>query len=234
MAQLPAAFSCHVASPSCTRSPVRCTAKSMIVVVPPHAAARVPVSNVSLAAVPPKGSSMWVWASMPPGITYLPAASITVSTLRSRSKPSRVEPGSSTATIVSPSTSTSAAPRPVALTTVPFLMRVLMLLLLRSGGRSRLGDRLVGVGTAIPVELPLVAHLADHVQVEVADDDVLVLAAAALADEVALRVGVLAGAVERHRKIAVLVVLGADPVRGGDEVAVGRGCGRLLEVPQPV
>ena len=49
--------------------PVVCTAKSMIVVVPPCAAAIVPVSKVSLAAVPPKGSSMWVWASMPPGTT---------------------------------------------------------------------------------------------------------------------------------------------------------------------
>ena len=32
----------------------------MMVVVPPNAAARVPVSKVSLAKVPPKGSSMWV------------------------------------------------------------------------------------------------------------------------------------------------------------------------------
>ena len=40
---------------------------------PPNAAARVPVSNVSLANVPPNGSSMWVWTSMAPGITYRPA-----------------------------------------------------------------------------------------------------------------------------------------------------------------
>ena len=39
------------------------------VVVPPKAAARVPVSNVSLANVPPNGSSMWVWTSIPPGMT---------------------------------------------------------------------------------------------------------------------------------------------------------------------
>ena len=57
----------------------------MIEVVPPQAAAVVPVSKVSLALVPPKGSSMWVWASMPPGMTYFPAASITVSTLAARS-----------------------------------------------------------------------------------------------------------------------------------------------------
>ena len=32
-------------------------------------AARVPVSNVSEALVPPNGSSMWVCGSMPPGMT---------------------------------------------------------------------------------------------------------------------------------------------------------------------
>ena len=44
-----------------------------------------PVSNVSLANVPPNGSSMWVCTSTPPGITYLPAASMT------RSQPSSVK-----------------------------------------------------------------------------------------------------------------------------------------------
>ena len=52
------------------------TAKSTMVVVPPQAAARVPVSKVSEAKVPPNGSSMWVWASTPPGMTYLPVASM--------------------------------------------------------------------------------------------------------------------------------------------------------------
>jgi hypothetical protein len=37
-----------------------------------------PVSNVSLAKVPPNGSSMCVCTSMPPGMTYLPVASMTV------------------------------------------------------------------------------------------------------------------------------------------------------------
>ncbi len=77
MAQLPSAFAIQASKPSMADSPFTCTAKSMIVVVPPQAAARVPVSNVSAAYVPPKGSSMWVWTSMPPGITYLPVASIT-------------------------------------------------------------------------------------------------------------------------------------------------------------
>ena len=58
--------------------PLVWTAKSMIVVVPPQAAARVPVSKLSEAKVPPNGSSMWVWTSIPPGRTYLPEASITL------------------------------------------------------------------------------------------------------------------------------------------------------------
>src|SRR6187200_3075420 len=118
----------------------------MMLVVPPHAAARVPVSNVSIAAVPPNGSSICVCASMPPGITYLPVASRTLSTDAATSVPSSSEPGCSTA--------------------------------------------------AIAVELPVVAHLLHHVEVEVPDDDLLVRARAALADEVAARVDHLAGAVE--------------------------------------
>ena len=38
-----------------------------------------PVSKVSLAKVPPKGNSMCVCTSMPPGMTYLPVASMTLS-----------------------------------------------------------------------------------------------------------------------------------------------------------
>ncbi len=104
----------------------------MMLVVPPHAAARVPVSNVSIAAVPPKGSSMWVCASIPPGMTYLPVASMTRSTDAATSVPSSAEPGCSTATIVSPSISTSACERPVAETTVPPVMSVVAMISIRS------------------------------------------------------------------------------------------------------
>src|SRR5437867_5422423 len=52
-------------------------AKSISVVVPPNAAARVPVSKSSALVVPPNGISRWVWTSMPPGKTYFPAASST-------------------------------------------------------------------------------------------------------------------------------------------------------------
>jgi hypothetical protein len=71
----------------------------MIVVVPPQAAARVPVSKVSLAKVPPNGSSMWVCASTPPGITYLPVASMTSSAVQAGRPPRAAR-----AAMVSPST----------------------------------------------------------------------------------------------------------------------------------
>ncbi len=140
MAQLPSALLCQVARPSMTFWPKVCTAKSIIVVVPPHAAARVPVSKVSDAAVPPNGSSMWVCASTPPGITYLPVASMTRSTVLARSLPSSTEPGASTPTMVSPSIRTSAALRPVAVTTVPPVMSVVVMVP-PSPCRSRADDR---------------------------------------------------------------------------------------------
>ena len=76
MAQLPSAFECHLSSVASSDVPLACTAKSMMVVVPPQAAAIVPVEKVSDAKVPPNGISMWVCASIPPGITYMPVASI--------------------------------------------------------------------------------------------------------------------------------------------------------------
>src|SRR4051794_7285854 len=146
----------------------------MIDVVPPQAAARVPVSKVSEALVPPKGSSMWVCASMPPGMTYLPVASTTTSTDAARSTPNSREPGARTAATVSPSTSTSAVAVPVALTTVPPVIKVVLM----AGTPSRLRDRGVGLGPAVAVELPRVADPADQVEVEVADDDLLLAVAA--------------------------------------------------------
>ena len=51
------------------RVPRAWMAKSTMVVVPPTAAARVPVSKSSAEVVPPKGMSRCVWTSMPPGMT---------------------------------------------------------------------------------------------------------------------------------------------------------------------
>ena len=97
--------------------PIDWIAKSTIVVVPPQAAARVPVSNVSMAKVPPKGISMWVWPSTPPGMTYLPDASITVSAVQPWPVPS--------ATTVSSSTRTSTGSSSAAVMTSPPVMSVL-------------------------------------------------------------------------------------------------------------
>src|SRR5215212_9731838 len=91
--------------------PSSCKAKSMIMVVPPAAADSVPVAQSSAVTVPPKGMSMWVWASMKPGITSLPEASTVSAPFAGRSVP--------TATIFPSSTSTSARKLPSAVTTVP-------------------------------------------------------------------------------------------------------------------
>ena len=103
--------------------PLAWTAKSMMVVVPPQAAARVPVSNVSTEKVPPNGISMCVCASIPPGSTYFPVASMTRS-----AKTLVVSSGSrpSTEAIFSPWTSTSASSVPDAVTTVPPWIRMLL------------------------------------------------------------------------------------------------------------
>ncbi len=52
MAQLPSAFACQASSPARSELPLVWMAKSMIIVVPPQAAARVPVSKVSADVVP--------------------------------------------------------------------------------------------------------------------------------------------------------------------------------------
>ena len=124
MTALPSAFACHASRPARRLAPRLWTAKSTIVVVPPKAAARVPVSNVSFANVPPNGSSMWVWTSIAPGITYLPVASIVSSTAIPAIAPSGPPGKRPTASIVSPSTSTSATYDPSAVTMVPLAIRV--------------------------------------------------------------------------------------------------------------
>jgi len=123
MLALPSALACQVSSVSRSEPPFGCTAKSTSEVVPPQAAARVPVSKSSAENVPPNGMSRWVCTSMPPGMTYFPVASM------ERSASPANEPvcaGSSRATTVSPSMSTSAADDPVAVTTVPPRIRVRM------------------------------------------------------------------------------------------------------------
>ena len=92
-------------------------AKSISVVVPPNAAALVPVSKSSLDVVPPKGMSRWVCTSMPPGISSMPVASITACAAV-HGNPRAIS------LMRSPSIRMSALRVSVAVTTVPLRIRI--------------------------------------------------------------------------------------------------------------
>ena len=77
IAAFPSDLPNHSSSETRGSSPFSWMGKSMMVVVPPTAAARVPVKKSSEMKVLPAGVSMWVWGSMPPGITSFPEASTT-------------------------------------------------------------------------------------------------------------------------------------------------------------
>src|SRR5215469_7370710 len=220
MLALPSALACQASRVSRSEAPLGCTAKSISDVVPPQAAARVPVSKSSAENVPPNGMSRWVCTSMPPGMTYLPVASIDRSA-RPANEP--VCAGSSRATTVSPSMSTSAADDPVAVTTVPPRIRMRM-----AASPLRLGQRAVGVRAPVAVELPQVPYLFQQPHVQVADDDLLRGVGRGPADDLPARVGEVGLPVE----VVVAEWFDPDPVDGADEVLVrDRGAG-LLEPPQ--
>src|SRR6201996_6802589 len=219
MLALPAALPCQVSSVSVSVLPFFWTGKSTMVVVPPQAAARVPVSKSSTENVPPNGISMWVCTSMPPGMTYRRGAAWTRSGEPARES---VWAGSSRAAIVSPSTRTSAGNVPVAVTTVPPRMRVF------TGPPLRLDQGAVGVRPPVPVELPLVPHLFEQVEVQVADEHLVGVVGGGAADDLAARVGEVGLAVE----VVVTQRLDADPVDRADEVLVGHGGRGLLQLPQ--
>src|SRR5487761_276224 len=234
MAQLPSAFACHLSSVDSSELPLACTAKSMIVVVPPQAAARVPVSNVSAENVPPHGISMCVCASMPPGSTYLPVASMTRSAGGAQAPAGAWPPGWERsrsgelslvirAAIVSPSTSTSAGIVPVAVTTVPPLIRMRM-----TAPWLRLNERGVAVGPPVAVERPEVADLGEQAHVQVADHHLVLGVGGRVADQLAAGVGEVGLAVE----VVVAERLGAHPVDRADEVLVRDRRGGLLEPPE--
>src|SRR5580693_5086886 len=245
MAQLPSALACHLSSVASSEVPLAWTAKSMIVVVPPQAAARVPVSKVSTEEVPPNGISMCVCTSIPPGRTYLPVASMTRSAASAAGASAGGRPGSpvrslaSTAAIFSPATSTSASSVPEAVTTVPPEISVVLIFLpslasgaplgaafpprsslarqsrrhraplARSGwARSRLDQRLVLVGPAVPVELPQVPDLGQLFHVQVAHQHLVLVVGGGVADELPARAGEVGLAVE----VVVAERLDADPV----------------------
>src|SRR3954453_5473784 len=189
---------------------------STIVVTPPQDAAREPVSNVALANVPPKSSSMCVCTSLPPGITYLPAASM-MTALPSSAK----NPGLPTAVMTSSVINTSWAMTPVVETPLPFLINVVVMV------RLPLHQLVVGVGPAVPVEGPAITYQFDLVDVEVAHDELRLVRVAHVADELTFGVHEVALPVE----VVVAERLDADAVDGADVVHVGDGGGRLLDAP---
>src|SRR6266566_4632070 len=197
----------------------------MIVVVPPHAAARVPVSKLSAENVPPNGISMCVCTSIPPGSTYLPVASMTWSAAAASAPPSAVMSRASTAAIFSPATSTSASSVPDAVTTVPPLISVVLMALSPGSG---LHQRPVGVRTAVAVELPQVPDLGQLRHVQVAHQHLVLVIGGGVAHQLSARVGEIRLAVE----VVVAERLHADPVDRADEVFVGHRGGGLLQPPQ--
>ena len=84
------------------------------------------------------------------------------------------------------------------------------------------------LGPAVTVELPLVPDLSQQVHVEVADEDFLLAVGGRAADDLPARIREVGLAVE----VVVAERLDADPVDGADEVLVGHGGRRLLQLPQ--
>src|SRR5215207_5498607 len=132
------------------------------------------------------------------------------------------------AAIVSPSTSTSAASAPVGFTTVPPVMSVRAMRPPPPAALLLLGEPAVLLGPAVPVELPPVADLREEVHVEIAHDELGLVAVGGLADELAFGIDEVRRAVE----VVLAEVLDADPVDGADEVLVGDRRRRLLELPE--
>ena len=117
--------------------------------------------------MPPKGSSMCVWQSTPPGTTYLPVASITRSAVAARSAPSDGRPGEQRdhALAVDQHVHRLRAGR-----ADDGAARTRMVMSLPDGRVTAAPGRRRRPG-AVAVERPAVAHLGQQVHVEVADDE---------------------------------------------------------------
>src|SRR5262245_27354939 len=87
----------------------------------------------------------------------------------------------------------------------------------------------IRVRPAIPIELPRLADLLDLVEVHVADEQLLVVGIAQLADELAARVAEVRLPVE---VVVAQVLLDPDPVDRPDEIAVRHCVADLLDPPQ--
>src|SRR5258708_1193662 len=93
---------------------------------------------------------------------------------------------------------------------------------------SERSNSAVSLRSAIPIELPGVADLLDHVEIEVGDDQ-FVLVAAGFGDEASARIAEVALAVELAD---VPRRLGPDAVDRADEIAVRHRVRGLLELPE--
>ena len=102
-------------------------AKSTIEVVPPYAAASVPERKSSDDDVPPNGMSRCVCASIPPGMTYLPVASMVTSKVAPAPDAPNETAGSKIDAMRPSTMATSALYVSTAVTTVPPRMSVLVM-----------------------------------------------------------------------------------------------------------
>src|SRR5687768_11191373 len=100
-----------------------------------------------------------------------------------------------------------------------------------SARRSRIGLRsdeiVVGVRASVAEELPRLAHLLDLVEIEVADDELLLVRVADVADELAARIDEVGLPIE----VVIAQRLDPDPVDGAHEVPVGQRMADLLHAP---
>src|SRR5688500_16685953 len=86
----------------------------------------------------------------------------------------------------------------------------------------------VGIGPAVAVELPELAHLRHLLEVEVTHDQLLLVGVADVTDELAARIGEVRLAVE----VVLAERLDPNAIDGTHEVAVGDGVGDLLDAPR--
>src|SRR6266568_1234621 len=86
----------------------------------------------------------------------------------------------------------------------------------------------IGLGTAVAVELPNVAHFLDFVEIKVGGKE-FVLVAAGLSNNFSARIAKVALAVEFANLPGMF---GADAVDGSDKIGVGDGVSGLLELPE--
>src|SRR5712671_2246435 len=96
------------------------------------------------------------------------------------------------------------------------------------GLREQFAHFLVRLGTAVAIKLPDVADFANHVEIQVGDDDG-VLFTGAFGDDLSARIGEVALSV-KFTKVPGL--FRPDTIDRADVEDVGDGCGGLFELPK--